>query len=91
MIFCSKVINVSEANPLHVVVMRPEHQAEPLLQAISQLGFVPISLPTLTITPMIAEPNSVEQWCHVIDEAAMVIVSSQNAVLHAPTAVLTAC
>lgn len=81
---------MSEVNAWHVVVMRPLHQAQPLLHAISQLGYEAISLPTLTITPITPSPQSVEQWCHHLHEADVIIVSSQNAILCAPLPVLDA-
>lgn len=90
MIFCKKVIEVKITDSWQVVVMRPQHQSQHLLQAIQQLGFASISLPILNITPRAATPADIKQWCdHVID-ADIIIVSSQNAVHFAPKEVLTA-
>lgn len=72
-----------------VVVMRPKHLAEPLLSAIKEMGGSPISLPTLTITPIPASMH-VAKWTAQIQAADWIVVSSQNAVHFAPEEVLKA-
>ena len=79
----------SEAlNGWQVVVMRPKHLAKPLMTAIQEMGGNPISLPSLTIAPVVTSQAML--WIDHIRTADWIIVSSQNAVNEAPQDVLEA-
>lgn len=73
-----------------VVVMRPAEQAEPLTNALKQLGVMPLSLPTLAIVPVTLSAEELHAATNAILHADWIIVSSQNAIRLAPVAILEA-
>lgn len=64
-----------------VIVTRPQHQAEPILQQLAQLGYSAIHRPLMEIVPVAddAKAGALRQTMQNIDQYNAVVVISMNA------------
>ncbi|MBI1398145.1 MAG: uroporphyrinogen-III synthase [Betaproteobacteria bacterium] len=67
---------------LHVLVTRPEHQADELARLIRLHGGEPVRLPTIVIAP-VADPSALVDVSSRLDSFDFAIFASANAVRHA--------
>lgn len=70
----------------HVVIMRQPHQAQALVTLVESLHGCPIVLPTVDIIPCVLSNAVITAGCARIQNAAHIIVVSQNAIQCAPKA-----
>lgn len=71
-----------------VVIMRPKHQAQALSDLVKAHVGIPIVFPTVEIEPIWVSNDQLNAWCKTLCQASMMIVTSANAVWHAPKPLL---
>jgi len=72
----------------HIVIMRPSHQAQPLIEAVTTQGGAPLLLPLMEIQPLKLDEKQFANAIFAAKECSHLVVTSANAVFCAPREVL---
>lgn len=79
-------MTTEKSQPLvEVVILRPRHQAAPLMQALTEIGYQAVSLPLLVVKPIVFSDQMLQTAKNALSASDLVIVTSANVIDNLPS------